>query len=335
MTRRLTQYPFENKSGIVLKGNVVETIKQENFKVLDVSAGGDAPKDVIRMYCYDGIIRKQSLRTWPTYIVKIGHKWYPNESVTEQLITEIGKMIRVKIAESRLANIEGIVRFCSKHFHSKKQVLNHGAEILSRYIDESDSKWVDELDQKKQIKAFVNVEDVITAIRNVFDDNEDRLIENFVSMLLFDCFVGNNDRHYYNWGVVTHLEGKHAPYFAPIYDSARALWWNSADKFIISLHNDPAKEKSNVKKYIERSMPKISIPKNENCNHFELVEHLNEKGYITPKNFNIYADKDILSNICEMIDRKFRNLMIVERRELIKETLTLRWKRMNEILFLK
>src|SRR5699024_1776004 len=89
--------------------------------IRDVAIGGDAPKDVIQVYQYNGIIRKQSPKTWPVYIAKIGRNWYPNESITEQLITEIGKEIGVKIAESELFFIEGVIRFVVSTFaHTNK-----------------------------------------------------------------------------------------------------------------------------------------------------------------------------------------------------------------------
>ncbi|MBC8883138.1 hypothetical protein H9X57_06230 [Flavobacterium piscinae] len=49
-------------------------------------------------------------------------------------------------------------------------------------------------------------------------------------MLLFDALTGNNDRHYYNWGVISHIKNEHKPYFSPVYDTARGLLWNDSDK---------------------------------------------------------------------------------------------------------
>lgn len=54
-------------------------------------------------------------------------------------------------------------------------------------------------------------------------------------MLLFDALTDNNDRHYYNWGVISHIKNEHKPYFLPVYDTAKGLLWNVSDEKVISL----------------------------------------------------------------------------------------------------
>ncbi len=333
MSKKLITFPFEKLSGIKLPGNALKIIKQHSFiPLINTSVGGDAPKDVIRMYIYDGKIRKESKKTWPTYIAKVGHKWYPNESITEQLISCIGKTIGIKIAQSELVVIEDIVRFCSRHFHSRDQSLNHGAEILSIYLDEVNEDWIEELDRKNEIKEFINVTDIIKALEARFPENIKDIIFDFVNMILFDGLIGNNDRHYYNWGVITHIEGKHLPYFAPIFDSARGLWWNHPDIFVLSLHGNNDLKQSSLHKYVYKSVPKISVPKNNKCNHFELIEYLKDNNYISPQHVKIWKDEEILLNICELVDKNFSKLMIRERRELIKETLKTRFEAIKNII---
>src|SRR5690554_7207243 len=94
MASELKKETIIYRSGINLSGNEVMTIKKSNFKVIDISVGGDAPKDVVKIYQYNGKMRKAKPKTWPNYIVKIGQKWYPNESITEQLLSELGKTDR-------------------------------------------------------------------------------------------------------------------------------------------------------------------------------------------------------------------------------------------------
>ena len=86
-------------------------LKRRDWFAIDEAMAGDAPKDFLAVYDYgtDGCMRtKQS--TWPRYIAKVGHKWYPNESITEHLITRIGQGINLNIADSRLVHVRGQVR---------------------------------------------------------------------------------------------------------------------------------------------------------------------------------------------------------------------------------
>lgn len=324
MASELKKETIIYRSGINLSGNEVMTIKKSNFKVIDISVGGDAPKDVVKIYQYNGKMRKAKPKTWPNYIVKIGQKWYPNESITEQLLSELGKTIGIQVADTMLVKMEGMIRLCSRHFHSKDERLDHGAEILSRYFDYDDPEWIDDLDNRKELKDVIDIEKVIEAIRSVFEENSQSIMDDFLQMLLFDCFVGNNDRHYYNWGVIMHIERDHPPIFSPIYDTARALYWNNPDKFIIDLQVDKNYKKERIEKYIRNSLPKISIPDNSKCNHFELIGYLYKKGFLQDFHIEFWRNPFILEKVYECIDKKFRKLMIPERIKIIKETLELR-----------
>lgn len=94
-----------------------------------LSITGDAPKDFSKDKAYRPGHRSRRQRT-ESYIAKVGSKFYPNESITEQLITRIGEIFGLKIAESKLRIVAGQVRFMSKYFLDRhREQLTHGAEI--------------------------------------------------------------------------------------------------------------------------------------------------------------------------------------------------------------
>ncbi len=85
----------ENLSGYSPKKLLqsVPTIKKADFFILtDFSVGGDAPKDFIKVYRY-GETRRKNVNQWIGYIAKTGHKWYPNESITEHLLNYLRVVI--------------------------------------------------------------------------------------------------------------------------------------------------------------------------------------------------------------------------------------------------
>ena len=77
-----------------------------------LSMQGDAPKSFIRIREHlDGrdsgknsrrrrITQKR--KRWPGYIAKVGSKMYPAESITEQLLTRLGQLYGLKVADSHL-----------------------------------------------------------------------------------------------------------------------------------------------------------------------------------------------------------------------------------------
>lgn len=80
---------------------MVECLRQGYYWVSSQTVTGAAPKDFIHVYEYEPGVRKNDPRTWPAHIAKVGNKWYPAESVTEQLMTRIGQSVRVRMANGR------------------------------------------------------------------------------------------------------------------------------------------------------------------------------------------------------------------------------------------
>ena len=330
MSIPLTQEDLIHKSGFNPTGGVIKPMRKKYYKVLTESVGGDAPKDVIRFYQY-GKGKVVNSKSWPKYIAKIGHKWYPNESITEHFLTAVGKSFGIEIANSQLIQAEGYVRFLSEHFHNEHQSLVHGANILSRYLSENDTKWIDDLDNQRLLKGEINIEDVITALQDVFPENN--ILDGFIDMLLFDCLTGNNDRHYYNWGVITHIKNSHQPYYSPIYDTARALYWNKDENFILSLHNDSIiQQNKRIEIYVNKSVPKISIPHNEKCNHFQLIEYLKKNKYIKEIHINRWTDNLSLERTLNILNKDFVKHFTPERRLITNKILNLRFQKLKSII---
>lgn len=63
MPKQLTTENIIHKSGAIIAQSKFETLKQKNFICLSETAGGDAPKDVIKVYEY-GRCRKDKPKTW-------------------------------------------------------------------------------------------------------------------------------------------------------------------------------------------------------------------------------------------------------------------------------
>src|SRR5690554_6907622 len=97
-------------------------------------------------------------------------------------------------------------------------------------------------------------------------------------MIIFDALVGNNDRHFYNWGIITTLrKSSGKARLSPIYDSARGLSWNFNE---LTINKYLEGRKSNGKQfdnYIYKACPRISIEGNSEINHFDLVRYLKKK----------------------------------------------------------
>lgn len=321
----------KNHSGYALKwqGQIPPLRKGFYTIVEDVSVGGDAPKDFIRVYEY-GVGRKQYPSTWYAYIAKVGHKWYPIESVTEYLLNRIGETLGLNMAHSRLMVAGEQIRFLSRYFLKPGEQLIHGAQIFSGYV--ADEAFIEEIERVNSARDFFTCQFVEEAIRHRFPNHAAPLLEAFMKLLVFDAIVGNNDRHFYNWGVITDFKNTAIPRFSPIYDTARGLFWNKKEQWVKEIVKYPQNLQKTLENYVNSSQPKTGWEGAQNINHFKLIEQIY-------RNDERFCDVCLellnfrkLEAVIDLLDQDFKSLMSSERRYLIKSCLRLRYERLNEIV---
>lgn len=282
-----------------------------------LSITGDAPKDFITDREYRPGHRGRRERQ-VSYIAKVGSKFYPNESITEQLITRIGQLYGLRIADSKLRIVGEQVRFMSKYFlrrHSEQ--LTHGAEIYELSVGREN--YAELADQKRE-REYFSFQMTLEAISNAFPTYEKNIVPGYVEMLSFDALIGHNDRHPYNWGVIVPISKGRALRFAPVFDTARALFWNKPDNKLPQIITNP----HSLEAYIRGCKPPICWDGEPNVDFFRLIG-LIWNGYEEYRgNIEKILLESPLKNSLEIVDEEFGPLMCAERRTLIKMCLTKR-----------
>jgi len=321
----------ENYSGFQIKtGKHIDIIKKSNYYVLNKNVGGDAPKEFIKVYEY-GKVKKRNRKKWIGYIAKTGQKWYPAESATEYLLNRIGETIGLQIAESKLAYLGGQIRFMSKYFLEKDDILVHSAEIFAGYLS-GDRGFVDEIEKEDLARNLFTFQFAQLAIKEIFPIDFESIIDSLVKLLIFDAIVGNNDRHIYNWGVITDVSGKKQPRFSPVYDTARGLFWNDSQDKLFEMQKQPKQLTERIIKYSNNCRPKTGWEGAKNINHFQLLEFLiksKEEYRIFVLNLCTEENK---TKILELIDREFIDLFPKLRIDLIKKCIEYRFNIINDKL---
>lgn len=335
MSNTLKFVAYENHSGFEpdLRANV-PTLAKRHTQVLDEAVSGEAPKDFIRVYEYGRSRRRRNPKTWTPYIAKIARKWYPNECITEHLLNRLGFALGVNVANSRLIVDEEFeqLRFLSEYFLRPGENLEHGAEIFAGYLS-ADTGLVDEIEKnRKTVREFFTFQFAENAIRHRFGHGEEgkKLICNFVRMLCFDAVTGNNDRHTYNWAIICDLSGKRAPRFAPVYDTARGLFWNEHEQNLARFQGKDGKAK--LEKYVRDSMPRIGWEREKDPNHFELARLLyqNRPEFRSVFDDMLLPERGTAAN--ELLEKEFEKLFSATRYELIKQCLNLRFQTLVNIV---
>jgi len=294
---------------------------------------GDAPKQFIKIYRY-GEALKRNIGGWSGYIAKTGHKYYPNESITEHFLSRIGQILGLEMAESKLCIIRGQLRFCSKYFLDthKKQELVHGANIYAGYLN-GDLDMVEEIENRKMSQSMFTLQFTDDAVRALFTYHHQEIMECFIKMLLFDILVGNNDRHFYNWGVIRDLGQKENPRFSPVFDSARGLFWNRPDKAMAEIVADKNRLEKLIQRYESDSKPKFGIEGKGLINHFDLLDFISKNSYYTSTAMlKQFFSKENLCMILELLDHEFALLFSQARKQVIKTLLTRRVETANKFI---
>lgn len=319
-----------NCSGVLLNEYRIPALSEKDYFVKNFELDGDAPKQFIKAYFHGeaNCVKRRSPNSWCSYIAKTAEKWYPVESVTEYMINRIGQVLGLNMNQCRLVKANGQIRFLSRYFRGKDERLVHGAEICGSYLE--DLPLAEEIaNDKNSARELFTFQFVSAAIKSVYPGYYDLLVRELVKLIVFDAITGNDDRHFYNWGILDSIKkNKKPPKFAPLYDSARGLLWNWSDSNIATQLRNHYTGGRKIVNYIQNAVPRISIDGNSAANHFELVSFLKRGDRDFTAIITTLATEEKELAVLKMLEKEFYGLLTRERAEAI--TLILK-ERFNQI----
>jgi len=311
-------------------------LKNRNYFIIDIPLDGDAPKQYFQAYFYYKNCKKvKKFNSWDGYYAKFGGKSYPHESIMEFGINKIGEALGLNMNETMLVTANDQIRFLSKDFIIRgKKKLIHGVEILHEYFEDKD--FIDEINKDRKSRRELLTFDVVEdALDHVHPIQCIELLVELVKLITFDAIVGNNDRHFYNWGIIGDIKNQYnrRVKFSPIYDTARGLLWNKVEtqiKMMCKQYRNGSKSQINA--FLTKSKPRFSFQGNPKANHFDLIEYLAKR---KPEYKSAIADlvsKERENSVhLKLRDTIFRYLS-EERCFLITEILKLRFDKLRKLI---
>ncbi|MGN6637687.1 MAG: HipA domain-containing protein [Mucilaginibacter sp.] len=270
-------------------------------------------------------------KTWIPFIAKTAEKWYPHESVIEYMINRVGETLGIAMNEVMLCRINGQIRFLSRYFLRRDESLIHGAEICGEFLEDMEmAKQI--ADEKKSARELFTFEFIAEAVKAIFPGNYEAILLDLVWMLAFDALVGNNDRHFYNWGIIAHKKkSNQLPRFAPVYDSARGLLWNVSDENIGKWLKMQQSGGMHIARYINDACPRISVEGDKEIGHFALMAFLKARKPAYRETIDGLASLDSELAALTMLEKEFYSFFNQTRRELTGYIIRERFKKIREV----
>ncbi len=209
------------------------------------------------------------------YIVKYpSDRWGEIETYTELLINQLGSTCDFDMAHSGIAKLDGQMVFVTRSFLKPDEHLIHGSFLIEEHWHAKGE--LDSIHRSKE-QEFYSVDFVLNTIEEYCGEDGQAVIEKFVEMLVFDALVGSNDRHPQNWGVIRASKTQGGYRLAPIFDTARALLWNTSDAKLAAFQKDERL----LRNHIARAKPIVGPDRaflkakgTASCNHFEFLANL-------------------------------------------------------------
>ncbi len=230
--------------------------------------------------------------------------------------------------------IGGLLRFLSRYFlNPMNEELVHGADILAGYLNEDSPHFVEEVDKQKLTREWFTIQFVESAVSNMFLYQKEEILHELVKLIIFDALVGNNDRHFFNWGVVRSIDGSFQPYFSPAYDTARGLFWNYSEEKLRGIVEVNKTVDSHIKKYCKISRPKIGWKDEKNLNHFQLFNKIFENEfYMSAAEIKGLFPSSTLELMLTEVRQNFQPLLTVNRITMICKCLEYRFNELKKML---
>ena len=183
----------------------------DNYNLFNLSFSGVVPKVCCE---HNGIL----------YIIKSDP---PNEykCLSEYLSSKVAGVLGIDCQKVSIGYREGLLS-CGI------ELFNNGSSIIHHYYDINDSS-LNSLDC--DVRDLPYTLDFILEVLRTYDNidvNSDVLINSFVQMCLFDCLIGNYDRHWGNWGFI----GNSKDYkVCPLFDNGSSLYPKLNNEDIIKI----------------------------------------------------------------------------------------------------
>jgi len=264
---------------------IIEINNQEWQEIKGLSTKGK------RVKCW----LEKNVEGYPVYLFK-EPKVYKDGFVTLEIWTEIiayyvGKSLRLNIPEVIPAKYDNYYGILVKSFIEKDENGNISEALVDAQDFFKKNSTTENYHNLYAINKFIKFMETTYFCETMWNE--------FKKMLIFDCIIGNNDRHDENWGFCFDNENCR---FAPIFDNASCLTSGLHENKVDKLLSD----EKYFEKYIRDSKPPNlywSYDDETKYRHFEIIEKLIKKEPDTLDIINDFLQVNYIDQVNDIINK--------------------------------
>lgn len=206
--------------------------------------------------------------------IKKGVKDYPTEFWMEIIASKVGQSLNLNVLDYNIAKRGESIGCISKHMvENDKYALTELMYFLMGY---------EPAYNPEEDKEAYSIEFIYETLKYF---GLEQHMPDFINVIVFDCIIGNQDRHQENWGFITPVETKakilshdntqvkdswKGSKIAPIYDSGSSLGRERSEETIINMLRDPMQFEA----YINRYKPEVRIRRGAKVSYDTLLKEL-------------------------------------------------------------
>ena len=169
----------------------------------------------------------------------------------EKVAAEIGKSIGLTMMNVSFATHNEREGVLLENFSPRGIEMHDGGEILSTIVEQFNPKKLDDY----------SIENIIKAL------NHFNLIDQFISVCVFDSLIANQDRHCENWAIML-VKGNYN--FSPIYDNGASLGFNESEEVL----REYLRDEMRFKAFTNRARTLIEVNGNRKPKVKQLMDYI-------------------------------------------------------------